>query len=101
MCNLYSQTRAVAAVRDPFKVSPDRASAFVPKNAIVPAKDAPVVRTAPDGERKLVELSWGFALPQPGKAPRRVTNVRDDSIDSRFRRDSFEARRCLVPRPTV
>jgi putative SOS response-associated peptidase YedK len=43
-------------------------------------------------------MSWGFVLPQAGKAPRRVTNVRDDKIvDSRFWRPSFEARRCLVP----
>jgi putative SOS response-associated peptidase YedK len=37
-------------------------------------------------------------LLQPGKAPRRVTNVRDDKIlASRFWRPSFEQRRCLVP----
>ena len=43
-------------------------------------------------------LSWGFVLLQPGKAPRRVTNVRDDKIlSSRFWKPSFEARRCLVP----
>jgi putative SOS response-associated peptidase YedK len=43
-------------------------------------------------------MSWGFVLPQPSKAPRRVTNVRDDKIlSSRFWRPSFEQRRCLVP----
>jgi putative SOS response-associated peptidase YedK len=43
-------------------------------------------------------LSWGFVLPQNGKAPRRVTNVRDDKVlTSRFWQDSFEKRRCLVP----
>ena len=37
-------------------------------------------------------------LLQPGKAPRRVTNVRDDKIlTSRFWKPSFEARRCLEP----
>ncbi|MFT3730793.1 MAG: SOS response-associated peptidase family protein [Hyphomicrobium sp.] len=43
-------------------------------------------------------MSWGFVLLQPGKAPRRVANVRDDKIlTSRFWKPSFEQRRCLVP----
>lgn len=43
-------------------------------------------------------MSWGFLLLQTGKAPRRVTNVRDDKIvKSSFWRPSFEKRRCLVP----
>lgn len=43
-------------------------------------------------------MSWGFVLLQPGKAPRCVTNVRDDKIlTSRFWRPGFETRRCLVP----
>jgi putative SOS response-associated peptidase YedK len=58
---------------------------------------APVVRRTQDGERELVELSWGFVLPQPGKAPRRVTNTRDDKTDSPIWRDSLVERRCLVP----
>lgn len=52
----------------------------------------------PQGERELVTMSKGFALLQPGKAPRRVTNVRDDKIlSSWFWKPSFEQRRCLVP----
>ena len=43
-------------------------------------------------------MSWGFVLLQNGRAPKRVTNVRDDKIlESRFWRGSFEERRCLVP----
>ncbi len=42
-------------------------------------------------------MSWGFVLPQPGKATRRVTNARDDKIDGRFWSGSFRERRCLVP----
>jgi putative SOS response-associated peptidase YedK len=48
-----------------------------PLAAIFPGHMAPVVRRASDGERELSMLSWGFVLPQNGKAPRRVTNVRD------------------------
>ena len=51
-----------------------------------------------DGERELVNLNWGFVLLQKDRAPRRVTNVRDDKIlTSPFWRPSFEQRRCLVP----
>ena len=56
------------------------------------------MRKAPDGERELINLNWGFILLQKDRAPRRVTNVRDDKILlSKFWRPSFEQRRCLVP----
>jgi putative SOS response-associated peptidase YedK len=97
MCNLYSQTSASEAVRRLFRVSSNRAAAVEPKGAIFPGHMAPVVRRADDGERELLELSWGFVLPQPGKAPRRVTNTRDDKMQSGFWRDSVRQRRCLVP----
>ena len=98
MCNLYSMTRAREAVLRLFRVKDNRAAAISPLPAIFPGHSAPVVRRMPDGERELSMLSWGFVLPQPGKAPRRVTNVRDDEArSSAFWRDSFEDRRCLVP----
>lgn len=98
MCNLYSLYKTREAVAKWFRISSNRAMAFEPKDAIFPRYDAPVVRLSEDGERELVNMSWGFVLPQQGKAPRRVTNVRDDKIlSSRFWRDSFERRRCLVP----
>jgi putative SOS response-associated peptidase YedK len=98
MCNLYSQTRNVEAIRRLFKVNHNRSTAIEPQPAIFPGWNGSVIRNAEDGERELATMSWGFVLPQPGKAPRRVTNVRDDKIlTSRFWKPSFEARRCLVP----
>ncbi len=98
MCNLYSMTNAREAVLRLFRLSGNRAAAFTALPAIFPGHAAPVVRLADDGERELSLLSWGFVLPQPGKAPRRVTNFRDDKArSSSFWRDSFEHRRCLVP----
>jgi putative SOS response-associated peptidase YedK len=97
VCNLYSQTRNVEAVRRLFRVSSNRAAAVEPRDAIFPGHSAPVVRNAEDGEHELVELSWGFVLPQAGRAPRRVTNTRDDKVQSSFWRDSVRLRRCLVP----
>ena len=99
MCNLYSQTRNVEAIRRLFRVPHNRAPVVVPQPAeIFPGWTAPVIRKADDGERELLSMSWGFVLLQEGKAPRRVTNVRDDKIlTSRFWTPSFQQRRCLVP----
>jgi putative SOS response-associated peptidase YedK len=98
MCNLYSLNKKRDAVARFFRVSHNRAGSFEPRSAIFPGYSAPVVRAADDGEREVVEMSWGFVFLQKGKAPRRVTNVRDDKIlTSRFWVTSFEERRCLVP----
>ncbi|MCL4765088.1 MAG: SOS response-associated peptidase family protein [Hyphomicrobiaceae bacterium] len=98
MCNLYSITRSPEAVRRLFRVAHNRSAAFEPLPAIFPGHHAPVVRKAADGERETAMLSWGFVLAQEGRAPKRVTNVRDDKVfTSPFWRDSFERRRCLVP----
>jgi putative SOS response-associated peptidase YedK len=78
MCNLFSLTRNREAILRLFRVSHNRATAFEPLPAIFPGHEVPVVRSAEDGERELVVLSWGFVLLQDGRAPRRVTNVRDD-----------------------
>jgi putative SOS response-associated peptidase YedK len=98
MCNLYSMTRNREAMLRLFRVSDNRAAVIKPQPSIVPGYEAPVVRQAADGERELVNLNWGFVLLQNGRAPRRVTNVRDDKIlTSPFWRRSFQQRRCLVP----
>ena len=98
MCNLYSMTSAPEAVLRLFRVGHNRAAPIESRSAIFPGNMATVVRTASDGAREAVQLSWGFVLPQAGKAPRRVTNFRDDKTrSSPFWRDSFEQRRCLVP----
>lgn len=90
------KARAAAMAR--FRVGDNRASAFDPMPAIFPGHSAPVVREASDGERELVLISWGFVLPQQGRAAKRVTNARADKIrKSPFWKESFEERRCLVP----
>jgi len=98
MCNLYSLNKKRDMVARFFRVPHNRAAAFDPYAAIFPKHLAPVVREAKDGERELVLMSWGFMLLQKDKAPRPVTNVRDDKIlESSFWRPSFKERRCLVP----
>lgn len=97
MCNLYSITAAREAVLRLFRVGHNRAAAFEPMPAIFPGHMAPVVRATTVGDRELALLSWGFVLLQDGRAPKRVTNTRDDKINSRFWRQSIATRRCLVP----
>lgn len=98
MCNLYSMTRNVEAIRHMFRVSHNRSAPIDPLPAIFPGHVAPVIRQSDDGERELSLMPWGFVLLQKDKAPRHVTNVRDDKArTSTFWRDSFEKRRCLVP----
>jgi putative SOS response-associated peptidase YedK len=97
LCNLYSVTAARQSVLRLFKVGDNRAAAFEPLPAIFPGWTAPVVRRTTDGDRELVLMRWGFIRLQPGRAPRPVTNTRDDNLSSQFWWPSFEARRCLVP----
>src|SRR5262245_1088409 len=98
MCNLYSLNKKRDAVARFFRVSHNRSAAFEPLSAIFPRHMAPVVRHSADGERETVMMSWGFMLLQQGRAPRPVTNVRDDKIlTSTFWKSSFQGRRCLVP----
>jgi putative SOS response-associated peptidase YedK len=98
MCNLYSLNKKRDAVARFFRVSHNRSAAFKPASAIFPRHVAPVVLPAADGEREIVTMSWGFILLMKDRAPRPVTNVRDDTIlKSSFWRTSFEERRCLVP----
>jgi len=81
-----------------FRVGHNRAAVYAPLSAIFPGHTAPVVRSADDGDRELVMMSWGFVLPQKDRAAKRVTNARDVKVrTSGFWRSSLEERRCLVP----
>ena len=98
MCNLYSLNKKRDAVARFFRVSHNRSAAYEPAAAIFPRHVAPVVRESADGEREIVTMSWGFMLLQKERAPRPVTNVRDDTIlKSSFWKSSYQERRCLVP----
>jgi putative SOS response-associated peptidase YedK len=97
MCNLYALTKTRERLWDHFAVGHNRSVQYESLPAIFPGHVAPVVRAASDGERELVTMNWGFILLRPGYAPKRVTNTRDDKADTRFWKQSFEQRRCLVP----
>lgn len=106
MCNLYSNTVPVEAMRRLFEVDAeaDRLGNQPPLPAIYPRHEAPVVRLNADGQHELLRMHWGFLLPQKSKKtgepvlPRAVNNARDDKVrSSPFWRSSFETRRCLIP----
>jgi putative SOS response-associated peptidase YedK len=97
MCNLYSLHSTREEIGKWLRVSQNRMAHFPEELTMFPAREAPVVRMAEDGERELVSMSWGFVLLQDSKAPRRVTNTREDKIESPFWRQSIAERRCLVP----
>ncbi len=46
-------------------------------------------RAQADGEREFVLLNWACTAPE-GKAPKRVTNIRDDNAQGKFWHVSFE-----------
>jgi putative SOS response-associated peptidase YedK len=97
MCNLYSVRTSRAALARKFMLSDNRMAAFDALPAIFPGHMAPIIKQTADGDRELVLRSWGFVLLREGYAPKRVTNTRDDKVDSKFWKKSFEERRCLVP----
>ena len=68
MCNLYSMTSNQEAMRRLFKFSGHPLN-LPSLPGIFPGQDAPVVRQTGPDTRELVMMSWGFVLPQSGKAP--------------------------------
>jgi len=106
MCNLYSNTLSVTEMRQLFAVAPDQDNRgnAEPLPAIFPKHSAPIVGIDADGTRWLQNAHWGFVMPQVSKKtdkpiqPRDDNNARDDKLRaSPFWRQSFEARRCLIP----
>jgi len=97
MCNLYAQSACRQALLDLFHVNDNRACAFAPLDAVFPGNTGIVIRNANDGTRECVTMGWGFVLHLKNQAPKRVTNFRDDKLESPFWSASFQERRCLIP----
>lgn len=95
MCNLYSMTKSREAIVAITRALRDRTANEPPLPAIFPDQLAPVVRTAKDGAREMLNMRWGFPPVGGGKRP--VTNVRN--LDSSYWRGWLEQSRfrCLVP----
>ena len=104
MCGRYSLSTTAELVEEVFGVeAPD---GLAPRWNIAPSEPAPVVRVV-DGGRRLDLLPWGMVIErrasrdageQTPAGGRLRINARSESASTlRAFRDSFRARRCLVP----
>jgi putative SOS response-associated peptidase YedK len=68
-----------------------------PEDDIAPGSIQPVIAINQDGERQIELMRWGFKLPD-----RLLFNVRSEGIEaSKFWKDSFQERRCIVPADAI
>ena len=94
MCNLYSLTRAPAAIRAIVKAMIDQTGNLEPMPSIFPDQLAPVVRDGADG-REILRMRWGMPGPATyGGAP--ITNIRNTE-SGWWRRWLGPENRCVVP----
>lgn len=97
MCGRYTLTRIEDLV-EVFEL--DERPELLPRYNVAPTQDAPVVRLARDGSRKLKMMHWGL-IPYwsgPPDNPARMINARCETVDRRPAfREAFRRRRCLVP----
>ena len=96
MCNLYSITSSQAAIRQLARAFRDLTGNLPPMPAVYPDMVPPIVRTAPNGDRELVTMRWGFPPPPQlgSKAP--ATNVRNTN-STWWKPWLMAGHRCLVP----
>lgn len=100
MCGRFTLASEVDAIADVFaaEITPGLRD-HRPRYNIAPTEDAPVVIAAPGGRRAGL-MRWGL-VPHWAGSPRvgpRMINARSETVDSRKAfRESFVARRCLVP----
>jgi putative SOS response-associated peptidase YedK len=101
MCNLYSMTRNVDAIRRLFGIDPsrDRTGNLPSLPGIFPDYPAPIVRNA-GGGRELAMARWGmpspFRLREGRNADPGITNIRNVA-NPHWRRWLSVESRCLVP----
>lgn len=96
MCNLYRMTKSRTEVAKLFEVDAGEGGGNFGEE-VYPGYPGLVV-----AQGCVRQMNWGFPLVMKGKSgqmlkPKPVNNTRTDKLDSHFWRDSFEARRCLIP----
>lgn len=96
MCNLYSMTKNVDAIRRLFKVDPanDRAGNMPPLPGIYPDYPAPIVRNA-GGGRELAMARWG--MPSSQRALMDATKKRAQKLEAKGKTVDFKELLRLEP----
>jgi putative SOS response-associated peptidase YedK len=96
MCGRYSLSSSAQLVRETFDL--DGELELSPRWNIAPTQDAPVVRRASSGARRLDLMRWGLVPPRSTTLSGGQINARSETADGlpAFR-DAFRKRRCLVP----
>jgi len=94
MCGRYRRKSDKQRIADAFAVSAGLEELdLTPEDDVAPGSIQPVVAINQDGERQIELMRWGFKLPD-----RLLFNARSEGIESsKFWKDSFEERRCIVP----
>jgi putative SOS response-associated peptidase YedK len=98
MCGRYRRKSDKQRIADTFEVSAGLDEIdLAPEDDIAPGSIQPVVTLNKDGERQIELMRWGFKLPD-----RLLFNARSEGIErSKFWKDSFEERRCIVPADAI
>ena len=96
MCGRYSLSSPARLVRQTFGI--DDPVELEPRWNVAPSQQAPVVRPAATGERRLDLLRWGLLAENAAAATGGQINARSETVETlpAFR-DAFRQRRCLVP----
>ena len=87
MCNLYSMTKNVDAIRRLFGALNSRVGNLPTMPGIFPDYPAPIVRNAPDG-REIVVARWG--MPSSSKALMEATKKRAQKLEAKGKTVDFK-----------
>jgi putative SOS response-associated peptidase YedK len=94
MCGRYRRRSDKQRIAEAFEVGIGLDELYLDtQDDIAPGSTQPVVIENPEGERQIEMMRWGFKLPD-----RFLFNARSEGVQtSRFWKESFRQRRCLVP----
>jgi len=87
LCNLYSMTKNVDAIRRLFGALNSRVGNLPTMPGIFPDYPAPIVRNAPDG-REIVMARWG--MPSSSKALMEATKKRAQKLEAKGKTVDFK-----------
>lgn len=98
MCGRYRRRSDKQRIAEAFQVGAGLEDLYLePDDDVAPGSIQPVVLTNDAGEREIAPMRWGFKLPD-----RLLFNARSEEVaQSRFWKDSFQERRCIVPADAI